>query len=151
MADPFSIVASAVTVLQIGTVCAKSLLSIIRSIRDAPEELMVLSNEVNNLNVIIDEAQKVSESLIADASSTSEFIGTFKRLLKEAEDVLGPLSILVSKYNSKPRTFDRSVLWLCRKTRAIKCLMRVRDIRENVVALISSENLSVLLLYMIYL
>lgn len=151
MADPLSIIASAIAVLQIGAVCAKSLLSIIQDIRDAPEELMVLSNEVNSLNAIIDEARKVSGSLVADASSTSQFIRTFKRLLKEAEDVLGALSILVSKYSSKPKRFDHSVSWLCRKTRANKCLMKLRDIRENVVALMTSETLSVLLLCMVYL
>jgi len=144
MADPLSITASAIAVLQIGAVCAKSLLSIIQGIRDAPGELMVLSNEVNSLNAIIDEARKVSESLAADGSSTSLFIETFKRLLKEAEVVLGALNALLSKHNSKPLTFDHSFMWLCRKTRANKCLIRLRDIRANMIALLSSENVSVL-------
>jgi hypothetical protein len=151
MADPLSITASAIAVVQIGAVCAKSLLSIIQGIRDAPEELMVLSNEVNSLNAIIGEARKVSEFLVADGSSTSQFDRTFKRLLAEAEVVLSTLSTLVSKFNSKPGTFNHSVSWLCRKARANKCLMSLRDIRENVVALMTSENWSVLLICIIYL
>jgi hypothetical protein len=145
MADPLSVGASAIALLQISAACAQSLLSIIQGIRDAPEELMVLSNEVNSLNVIIDEVRKVSGFLAADHSSTSQSVETITGLLKEAEDVFVTLNALASKYKSNPRTLDHSVSWLCRKSRANKCLMRLRDIRANMMALLASE--SVLVLY----
>jgi hypothetical protein len=144
MAEPLSVAASAVAVLQIGAACAKSLLSIIQDIRDAPGELMVLSNEVNSLNAIIDEVQKVSGSLAGDGSSTSQFTKTIKRLLKEAEDVLVTLNTLALKYKSKPRTINHSVSWICQKSRANKCLTRLRDIRANIMALFASETALVL-------
>jgi len=144
MADPLSVGASAIALLQISAACAQSLLSIIQGIRDAPEELMVLSNEVNSLNAIIDEVRKVSGFLAADRSSTSQSIETIRRLLKEAEDVFVTLNALASKYKSNPRTLDHSVSWLCRKSRANKCLMRLRDIRANMMALLASESVSVL-------
>jgi hypothetical protein len=145
MADPLSVIASAITILATGAACAKNLLSIIQGIRDAPEELVALSNEVNNLNAIIDEARKVYGSLAIDDLSTAQFIETLKRLLKEAGDVLGTLNGLVLKCKSEERTLDQSVLWLYRKSRTQKYLTRLQNIRMNIVALLASKTLSVLL------
>jgi len=145
MADPLSLTATVITVLATGTACAKTLLSIIQDTRDAPVELMNLSNEVINLNAIIDEARKVCESLATDGSSTAHFIETLERQLKEAEDVLGALNGLVSKWKLSVGTLDQSVLWLCRKTRVKKCLVRLRDIRTNIAALFASQTVLVLL------
>jgi hypothetical protein len=143
MADPLSIAASAFAVLQIGAACAKSLLSIIQSIRDAPEELMILSNEVTSLNAIIDEARQVSGSLAAGGSSTSQFNETFERLLKEAEDTLRSLNTLASKYKSKSRAIQ-SLWWLRQKTLVNKYFVRLRNIRGNMDSLLTSQTASVL-------
>lgn len=145
MADPLSVSASAIAVLGTGAACANTLWSIIQGIRDAPDELMALSNGVNNLNVIIDEARKVCESLATNDSSTTQFIETLESLLKEAEDVLGALNDLVSKYKLGVWKLDQSVSWLCRKTRAKKCLMRLQDTRMNIVVLLTSRTVSVFL------
>jgi hypothetical protein len=83
MADPLSVIASAIAVLSTGVTCANGLLGVIEDIRNAPNELIAHSNEVNNLNSIMDDAQKVCKSLATEGSSTTQFIDTFERLLKE--------------------------------------------------------------------
>jgi len=145
MADPLSITASAIAVFQISAICAKGIFSIIQSIRDVPEELMALSNEVNSISAIIDEAKNVSGYLATVDSPTSQFIATYKKILDEAGDVLGALNTLVSKCKSNSRKIDRSVAWLCRKTQAQKYLVRLRDIREKMVALLAARNMLVFL------
>lgn len=143
MADPFSIVASALTVLQIGAICANSFLSIIEGVRDAPEELIAILNEINRLNAIKDEVRKVPASLAAVGSSTPQSIATLRELCEEADDALRDLNTLALKFNSNPQKLNRAVSWLCKKTRAEKYLTRLRNIRENMVALLAAEHMSV--------
>ena len=149
MADPLSVTASAIAVLGTGAACAKALLSIIQSIRNAPEELMALSNEVNNVNAIIHEVSKLCESLAVENSSTAQFIETLERLLKEAKVVLDALNnglvSLVWKPKSRVQKFDQSVSWLSRKTWAKKYLLRLQNIRTNITALLVSKTVLVLL------
>jgi len=139
MADPLSITASIIAVLTTCVACTKGLRNIIEGIRDAPEELMVLSNEVQNLNAIIIESRNVYRSLAVNGSSTSEFIESLQRLLKEAEDVLGALKTLLSSYTLQGRKYQ-SVWWLCRKTRTNKYVLRLQNITKAMHMMFTTDN-----------
>lgn len=137
MAEPFSVIASAIAVVTAGVACSNSLLKIIETIRKAPEELIALSNEVNTLNGIVDEARELCESFAADSSSTTRFITTFETQLKAAEIVLGTLAKMVLEYKSLEQTNKQLMLWLRKKSRATKCHVELRDIRTNIQELIT--------------
>jgi hypothetical protein len=149
MADPLSVTAGTIAVLGTGAACAKALLSIIQSIRNAPEELMALSNEVNNVNAIIHEVSELCESLAMDHSSTAQFLETLESLLKEAKVALDALNNglvpLVSNPKSRVQKLDQSVSWLGRKTWAKKYLLRLQNIRTNITTLLVSKTVLVLL------
>lgn len=140
MADPLSISASAITVCATGIACARSILDIIQEIRDAPEDLIALSNEVNDLSCIVDEAGKVCRSLAVDSQTTIRFTDTLRRLLQEAEGALGELNGIVLKYKSKKRTLDQTVLWLRQKSRTKRHLMKLQGIRMGILELLTSAT-----------
>jgi phage tail sheath gpL-like len=55
--DPFSATASAVALLGAGVTCARILRNLIKDFRDAPLELIAMSNEVNDLNAVLAEIE----------------------------------------------------------------------------------------------
>lgn len=60
MADPVSAAASLVTLISFSAGCAKQLSKLIQTFRHAPEEILALSNEVNDLNVILAQVEATS-------------------------------------------------------------------------------------------
>lgn len=146
MADPLSVFASVITVLATGVACARSLLDIVHDIKDAPGELIALSNEVNDLTCVLDEGGKVCKSLAMNKLATAHFIETFQRLIKEAEAVLGELNSLVLRFKSQSRNIQQSVLWLRQKGRMKARLMRLQAIHTGVSVLLTSTTASVLCL-----
>lgn len=73
MADPLSVTASIVTLVSACTAIGKRTVSFIGALRDAPLELVMLSNEVNDLNAILNEISHAS-SANADEQITSSSI-----------------------------------------------------------------------------
>ncbi|KAF1995639.1 hypothetical protein P154DRAFT_580700 [Amniculicola lignicola CBS 123094] len=59
MADPLSVAASVVTLVSVCTAISKRTVTFIRSLREAPEELIQLSNEISDLTTILNQMKKV--------------------------------------------------------------------------------------------
>lgn len=53
MADPLSITASTITLLAACTACVKHLNGLARSFRYTLEEILALSNEINNISIVM--------------------------------------------------------------------------------------------------
>lgn len=64
MADPFSIVA----VTDTGMGVAKSLTKIIQNLRNAPSELLALSNEVWNLRLVLEDISELQRDAFRSES-----------------------------------------------------------------------------------
>jgi hypothetical protein len=58
MADPFSAVASAITLVAACTAISKRTVTFIRSLHEAPEELLRLSNEITDLTTVLHQIEK---------------------------------------------------------------------------------------------
>ena len=59
MADPLSAGASVVTLIEACTVIGKCMVKFVQALRDAPSELMMLSNEVNEMTTVLMEIEHV--------------------------------------------------------------------------------------------
>lgn len=59
MADPLSVASGLVAVIGASTACAKQLSAIVRSYRDAPGEILALTNEVSDMSVVLTEMTAV--------------------------------------------------------------------------------------------
>lgn len=59
MADPLSVGSGLVTLISTCTAIGKHTVSFIEALRDAPLELVFLSNELNDLNAILNEVSHV--------------------------------------------------------------------------------------------
>lgn len=136
MSDPLSVTVSAVTVLATCISCAEALYSFIKGIHDAPGDLLNLSNEVHNLQVVLAEVKRFAEH----SATTPHVTDTLNNFLTETKEVLGELEGLISKCKSKPLSLDRCLKWLCRKGRAKTLQARLSHSRSNIVALLTANN-----------
>lgn len=60
--DPLSAGASVIAVIQVTAQCAKLLTTVIITLRDAPEDILALSNEVSDLNLVLTEVASTTPS-----------------------------------------------------------------------------------------
>ncbi|KIM97180.1 hypothetical protein OIDMADRAFT_182582 [Oidiodendron maius Zn] len=137
MADPLSVVASIVAVLSASIACVDGLSAIIQDIRNAPNELMALSNEINTLTCIIHGADTVCKSLAMESSSTTQFINTFESLLKEAEGILDDLNSMVSDYKSRVGRLKQTTWWMRQKNPIKIKIVRLKYIGRNISELLT--------------
>jgi len=136
MADPLSVAASAIAVLSTCINCADTLYSLIKGIHNAPNDLLNLSNEVNHLKAVLDEATRFEEHNAAP----THLAETLEGLLTEAKETLGELDDLVLRYKSGKLSLKRCVTWLCQKDRAKALQKRLKHTRSTIVALLTTNS-----------
>lgn len=124
MADPLSIGASAVALLGAGTTCATLLFDLVHTLRRAPEELLALSNEVNDLKSVLQDITDICGDIGADDSSTASARSKIKNLLTSAGKALKELDDLL-KEPSKRRA------WIRQKARANRLREQFKGIRKD--------------------
>ena len=91
MADPLSVGSGIVTLVCACTAIGKFTVSFVGALRDAPLELVMLSNEVNDLNAILNEINHASSANIDGQSNTS---GTQQNALSENTAVITQIRYL---------------------------------------------------------
>src|SRR5580698_9749788 len=108
--DPLSISASVVGLLGFSGSCAKQLRQLIHNVRYAPTEILALSNEVADLNVLLTDVEATSQA-IENASTRDEaqsnFVNAVTSHLAKARSRLVQLDTLTAAlFTHAP---DRSV------------------------------------------
>ena len=156
MADPLSIAVSAMTMIGACGACAKQLNDLRRAFRDAPAEILALSNEISDMTVVLTEVnticqepamtlklvmQRTTENcfLICDDSSArkhrdSQFHDLLSAQLDRAKQVLAELATLAeSVYNDSHSGARVNKLgWLRKKQGAGKLQAQLKDTREKI-------------------
>jgi hypothetical protein len=142
MAEPLAIVA----VIQTGLHVAKLLTKIVQDLRGAPDELLALSNEVWNLNLVLDDVQELEKTKTSDGASACKF-DAVKALLYQARIKLDILSTMISQWGRLSPWGDLfhmgrrdRFLWLKEKDRVIQLQKDLREIRSNLSIAISSKT-----------
>ncbi|KAF2396337.1 hypothetical protein EJ06DRAFT_235271 [Trichodelitschia bisporula] len=106
MVDPLSISASIVALAQ----AAKALVSFLKHLHDAPAELLALSNEVEDLKLVLCEAEEAYKTL-DPATPSAERI---RKVLESAQGKLGELDAFsrrLSKVNSARTAATQRMRW----------------------------------------
>ncbi|KAL9117658.1 MAG: hypothetical protein Q9187_005803 [Circinaria calcarea] len=141
MADPLSGIASVVTILDTGAKCAKHLRRLVQDFRHADDELTALSNETNDLNVVLTEVERAGHAIknagnlpqtqVIDALSTQ--LDRARRKLTELESLtkllLPPGSIKADK-----------IAWIRKKATARRLQVDLRDVRQSLHALLDTTT-----------
>jgi hypothetical protein len=105
MSDPLSVTVSAVTLPATCISFAEALYSFIKGIRDAPSDLLNLSNEVHNLHAVLVDVNRFAEH----STTTPRVTDTLDNFLTEAKEVLGEIEGLLSTCKLKLLLLDRCV------------------------------------------
>jgi hypothetical protein len=124
MADPLSLAASAVALLGAGSTCATLLFDLVLTLHKAPEELLALSNEVNELKSVLQDITDICGAIDADDSSTASARSKIKNLLARAREALKKLDDLLKEPSER-------WTWIRKKARANKLRGQLKDIRKD--------------------
>ena len=79
MTDPLSVTAGAIAVIGVCTTCAKQLDSLRRGFRDAPEEILALSNEISDMTVVLTEVKAIYQDVAITSKLVMFSLYQFKR------------------------------------------------------------------------
>ena len=140
MADPYGITAVCTT----GFKVAQALHGLIVRLREAPNELLALSNEVCNLKFVLDSVQ---EAMNDSAKSGASQLSNVGPMLFQARVKLDSLDNLVSKW-AKINAWGDSVhigkidrfFWLKEKSKVWELQKQLREIRQGLCVLLGAGN-----------
>ncbi|KAJ4328655.1 hypothetical protein N0V84_000845 [Fusarium piperis] len=125
MAEALGIVGSVIGIIQITATVALRLNSLIQSIRDAPDDIHHLQDDVANLAAVLDTTHELSEQYqhVEAPSLTRALKGQLGTCEKSVQDIQSFLNPLVQKA-SEGKRFIRMVEWNLKKS-------ELRDLRER--------------------
>ena len=151
--DPLSVTASIITVLGAGGTIATTLEKT-RSIRQAPEIILSLNNEISDLRLIVHETQQLlreDQNRDPIGSETRAFTDQVTPILIRGRDKLLELESLIeysltsTSTNTKNRPKVRKVAWVWKQQKVQSIKDDIRSLRLNlaaIVGLVSSKTTS---------
>jgi hypothetical protein len=143
--DPLSITASAVSLLSFSGSCAKDLRKLIHSVRNAPTEILALTNELADLNVLLADLNNTSQAIErapVRSQADRDFLIALVAQLAKADSKITQLHSLASTFST--RTADGSIkfqryAWLKGRSSAIKMQRELAEVRQSLGLLFASN------------
>ncbi|KAI9738729.1 MAG: hypothetical protein M1834_008234 [Cirrosporium novae-zelandiae] len=112
---------------------------VVITIRDAPAELMALSNEVTDINMVIQDAKSAYEDGMY--MSVTSGPNVFDRGL-EVMDKLNYFIKKLTRGNGEEILFVNRVIWVKEKSKVKDFRSNLRDIRLDIISMLSARSLS---------
>lgn len=142
MAEAFGIFTGVASLADIAVRVGTDLSQMSRDMKNAPEDIQALSNEVNDIRAVL----KVLEELRLDNAADSRILSTegilkqLERELAQAKTVLNDLDMLVKGCQSR-KTFETRFKWWRKNKNQADCLRRqLREVRNRILELLSAFN-----------
>jgi Fungal N-terminal domain of STAND proteins len=139
MADPLSVTASVIAVLGAAVNAAQTIQNLIRTLRQAPDELLALSNEVSDFRLVLHEIDLSAQGQDVAYNSTSAIL----RILSRAEAKLDELDRFVKGFVrphlSTVTKVDR-VRWMKEKNNAQAIQSELRAMRMDLATLLVAKT-----------
>lgn len=146
MAEIFGVVASAASLLEITLKCAKVLHGLQQDLKNAPDLILALSNETQDLCVLLTRLEDTRKAAEAANLNTPEATATLTQMevqMGKAKIILGELDSLIQELAAEEPAMRR-VKWVRKKSQAANLQHRLREVRRNI-----SELLAALTKYVI--
>lgn len=139
MAEAFGIVAAVIGVVDVGTRVAVQLLAIRHAWKKAPLEILALSNEVSDLNIVMHYTKGACESA-KPASTNPDFIKVLDEHIRSAQlhlsevtDILYPLLAM--------KELKRKTKWLKMKARLMAKRNDLKMVRTRIRDLLQAHHM----------
>ena len=141
MADPLSVITSVVTLLDTGTKCAKHLRRVVQDFRHADDELTALSNETNDLNVVLTEVEYACQAIKnAGTLPQTQVIDALRIQLDRARRKLVELETLTRLLLPPGSIKANKLAWISKKATARRLQVDLRDLRHSLHALLDTTT-----------
>ena len=143
MADPLSITASIIAVVGAAEGVTKTLTKI-KNIRNAPEELLALINEVSDLQIVLGDIQSYTQTMTISPPIQDAF-QHLSVLIDRARNKLLQLDELIQYRLTKPESAVGRIKvsrreWATARTTIDNFRQSLRDIKLNIIAQMSVIN-----------
>ncbi|KAI1453669.1 ankyrin [Annulohypoxylon moriforme] len=142
MADPLSVIASVAGVVAFAASTARSLISLIQEMADAPEEILHIRRDVQNLSVVLGSVQDIwatknlrSED-VALVTSLTEYVNLCQDSMQSIRVLLVPLAAK----GSGRRSPMRMVGWVMKKGEVKTLRERLQESKASLNITISTLN-----------
>ena len=147
MADPLSISVSVLTLSQVSLSTAKSLYTLIKEWQHAPQELLQLSNEISDLNLVLSYMERIcseAENPAADQSSAvrPDLSQSLKTVIGQARYQIDKLDSLLKTmtnhtWNNRPIE-TRKLNWILNKNKVKRIMNGVKSAKMNMHMMMTS-------------
>jgi hypothetical protein len=148
MADPltvFGVISSALSVLDISCRLGKRIGGTVQTLKNAPEEIIGLHNEVADLTLVINHVHSTCQTvknLNLDNKKNIQFLADLSRQLHNAGENLADLDDIFNKL-SEAQGFKKRYQWLKQEAVVAKKKEHLRGIRLKVHDILLSYNVYV--------
>ncbi|EXJ72804.1 uncharacterized protein A1O5_03951 [Cladophialophora psammophila CBS 110553] len=131
MADPVSIGASAVTLIDSSSTCLTLLVKLIKCLQNAPAEIEALSNDLADLRNYFDDAKDLCEKIGAEPTQQFRFLNAAYKPLEDAGQALAELGKLLKKSHSQTSSVQRRLAWITQRAKAKKIHKQLQRIKSD--------------------
>jgi len=135
MAEPVGLAASVITLAEIVT----KLVKFVAAVRNAPGEILALSNEAADLNLVVSEVQ----GLVQDKQLSTERTQSLGKVLVCVNRTVHLLDDFISSiaHPTGKRFCVNSIRWVVGKGRANDLKEALRKARLDIIAIVTATNL----------
>lgn len=141
MADPFSVIAGVLGTLDASTRLASKATKIILTLKNAPSDILALANELEDLRVILDEAETARWRLEKEAVGSPTMVAALRAELNNARSQIDELGEIVDR--TWEMKAQRRVTWLRKQGDIGRRMTSLRLCRERLRDLLTTHNVSV--------
>jgi hypothetical protein len=132
--------ASVIAIVTAGIAVGKRVNVVVKTLKHAPQELLALTNELSDLNLVLDTAKEAlggNDVSISVAERTAAIVSRTESAFAELDELLMQITnVLSSQSSARGR-----VLWLKEKRKVVALHERIKSIRGDVVSLVSIRTL----------
>ena len=142
--DPFSITVGLTSLLSFSGSCARNLRRVVHNARYAPDEILAISNEVSDINLLLSDIEATNKALENPGVQTEANVGFYRGLseqLLSARSKFGQLEGLVADlYTVLPdnRTKFSRYAWVRKKSTAVSLQQDLVNMKRNLGLLLNA-------------
>jgi hypothetical protein len=132
---------AALSILDTSTKASTSLAALCIKLKNAPDLILALSNEVSDLRLVLDsfhDAQEVVGRL--QSGQKAGFQTAINVQLERAEILLAELNVLITRLNSKTKSMKR-IYWCLEEANAIKLKNDLKEMRAQLQEIMVASGL----------
>lgn len=142
MAEAVGLAISVVGILDTLTRASKHLGEVISTWRNAPDELLALRNELEDMRVVLDEVQHTRKAVEALSSEDGDFMRILGSQITSMDRQIHALEEILYRL-SKLSGYKQRLKWLRKEGRIEEMKVRVRESRESIRSMLLANNVSV--------